>query len=286
LNTKISANTWISEKACAKINLALHVLGRRLDGYHELDSVVAFADFGDELRIRKSPTTTLTVLGPFARQVPAGSDNIVIKAHAVLGQILQLDLPNIEIELIKNLPVASGIGGGSADAAAYMRAMLRMLKKPVNETEIKSFARSLGADVPVCFYQTPCHMQGIGETISVLTINLPSAIVLVNPAKPCATPAVFAKLALSPGQNHGSKIDLENSPIWRNDLTAPALQVEPDIERVLESLLAEQCFSAARMSGSGATCFGLASNMALASAAAARLSVRNPNWWVKAAELL
>ncbi len=276
---------WIVEKACAKINLALHVLGRRDDGYHELDSVVAFAGFGDELKLRQAKHTTLRVTGPFAAEVPQGPENIIFKAISVLRDVLKFELPGFEIILEKNLPVASGVGGGSADAAATLRAILRLTAHKLSENQIQSLATSLGADVPVCFAQRSCHMQGIGEIIRPLMISLPKAIVLVNPQKPCSTQAVFAKLALTKGQSHLREIDIENSPMWRNDLTGPACSVEPEIGQVLQMLAAEQMFSAVRMSGSGATCFGLVSNLAAASAAAARLSVRNPGWWVRATEL-
>jgi 4-diphosphocytidyl-2-C-methyl-D-erythritol kinase len=277
---------WVTEKACAKINLALHVLGRRDDGYHELDSVVAFADFGDALKIRIATENSFEVVGPFASNVPMGAENIISKAQIVLGEILARSLPPVEIILEKNLPVSSGIGGGSADAAAYLRAMTRLLQVDLTAVQIKTLAKNLGADVPVCFTQRTCRMQGIGELISPLMIGLPRASVLINPLKPCSTQAVFKVLNLEKGQTLGEPIDLENSPAWRNDLTQSALSVEPTIAAVLQSLKNETSFSASRMSGSGATCFGLAANMATASAAAARLSVRNPGWWVRAAEIV
>ncbi len=279
-------NPWITEKACAKINLALHVLGKREDGYHELDSIIAFADFGDELQLREAAKTSLEISGAFANNIPSGDDNIILKAHSLLRQIVDVKIPKVEIRLQKNLPVAAGLGGGSADAAALVRALIRLINVELSTQQIQSLAKSLGADVPVCFYQTSCQMQGIGEIIRALPIHLPKAIVLINPLKPCSTHEVFAQLALKNGQHYFEKVDVENSPLWRNDLTTPAIAVEPDIKNVLSALEQEQCFLASRMSGSGATCFGLIDNIASASAAAARLSVRNPNWWVKAAELL
>jgi 4-diphosphocytidyl-2-C-methyl-D-erythritol kinase len=279
----------ISEKACAKINLALHVVGRHDDGYHELDSVVAFADYGDLLEISVADQLTLECTGRFASAVPAGSDNVVIKAWHVLHEILQhreIKLPPVHVKLEKNLPVASGIGGGSADAAAMLRGLLRIVNQELSIAEIKAMARSLGADVPVCFYQKSCHMQGIGETISTLTIALPRAIVLVNPLKPCSTAEVFRNLGLANGEMHGTALDIHNPPQWRNDLTQAALQVQTEIADVLKALNQEPSFSAVRMSGSGATCFGLSNSMAEANAAMARLSVKNPGWWVKASELL
>jgi 4-diphosphocytidyl-2-C-methyl-D-erythritol kinase len=279
----------ISEKACAKINLALHVLGRRDDGYHELDSIVVFADYGDLLEISVADQLTLECTGPFASAVPAGPDNIIIKAWHVLHETLQhreVKLPPVHVKLEKNLPVASGIGGGSADAAAMLRGLLRIVNQELSTADIKSLARSLGADVPACFYQKSCHMQGIGETISTLMIELPRAIVLVNPLKPCSTADVFCNLGLTDGQIYGAALDIDNPPLWRNDLTQAARQAQPEVADVLKALNQEPSFSAVRMSGSGATCFGLASSMAEANAAMARLSVKNPGWWVKASELL
>jgi 4-diphosphocytidyl-2-C-methyl-D-erythritol kinase len=279
----------ISERACAKINLALHVLGRRVDGYHELDSIVAFAKYGDELTIAEASELSLLVNGPFAAAIPNEADNIILKAWHVLHEILRLrkiDLPRVHVKLVKNLPVASGIGGGSADAAAMLRGLLRLLNVKLSAGEVAGLARALGADVPACFHQHPCRMQGIGEIISTLTISLPRAIVLVNPGQACSTTTVFGRLGLAKGQTHASALDIESPPHWRNDLTDAAIFVQPAISDVLIALKSEPAFSATRMSGSGATCFGLTSSMAEASAAAARLSVKNSGWWITAAELL
>ena len=280
---------WFFEKACAKINLALHVLGRGHDGYHQLDSVVAFADIADHIKLREAHSTSLTITGPFAAYVPAIQDNIIFKALHIARKLCGVQnksIPQLEIQLEKNLPIAAGIGGGSADAAAFLRALYRLLEITITPEQNRSLATSLGADVPVCFLQKSVRMQGIGEIISELTINLPAAIVLINPNLPSSTQAVFQKLGLVKGENYRNAIDIENPPDWRNDLTEAAIAVAPAITDVLAALKAEPSFTAVRMSGSGATCFGLVTNRATANAAAARLSVRNPNWWVKAASLL
>ena len=274
----------VTETAKAKINLALHVLGRRVDGYHELDSVVAFANISDELELIKSDQLNLNIIGPFAQYLTDGDDNIIIKAWHVLRGHFQ-NVPTVKITLTKNLPIASGIGGGSADAAAMLRGMLRLIGQKLSDAEITGFAKSLGADVPVCFHETACRMQGIGEIVTPLSVALPRAIVLINPSVPCSTAAVFTHLGLAKGQDHLSEIDLTSPLEWRNDLTGSALATQPAIGHVLKALQSEPAFTAVRMSGSGATCFGLVSSMAQASAAAARLSVKNPNWWVRAAEL-
>jgi 4-diphosphocytidyl-2-C-methyl-D-erythritol kinase len=278
----------VTEIAKAKINLALHVLGRRADGYHELDSIVAFASIGDELVITISDTLSLSCEGKFGSEVPGGAENIILKAWYHLAKIFaakNLALPPVHVALTKNLPVASGIGGGSADAAAMLRGLLRLTDQTLTEAEITALAKALGADVPVCFHELACQMQGIGEIITPLTIELPRAIVLINPLEPCSTASVFNNLALKPGQSHLAALDLHSPSDWRNDMTNAAITTQPIITQVLNALKTEPAFSAVRMSGSGATCFGLVGSIAQASAAAARLSVKNPGWWVRAAEL-
>lgn len=280
--------TSVTEIAKAKINLALHVLGRRVDGYHELDSVVAFADIGDRLIISMSDELSLNCAGDFGSEVPNDRENIILKAWHVLHKLFTtkaMVLPQVHVELTKNLPVASGIGGGSADAAAMLRGLLRLTRQNLSEVEITSFAKSLGADVPVCFRGHSCQMQGIGEIITPLSIELPRAIVLINPLLPCSTADVFTKLGLKTGQSHMMPLDLTSPGDWRNDMVDAAVATQPVIAQVIAALKDEPSFSATRMSGSGATCFGLTSSIAQASAAAARLSVKNPGWWVRAAEL-
>ncbi len=279
----------VTETAKSKINLALHVLGRRADGYHELDSVVAFADIGDQLTISISDKLSLTCKGLFGADLQSDSENIILKAWHVLDKLFAArnqKLPLVHVELTKNLPVASGIGGGSADAAAMLRGLLRLTNQTLDDAEILSLAKNLGADVPVCFHERSCRMQGIGEIITPLKVELPRAIVLANPLLPCSTAGVFTRLGLANGQAHHDSIQLDSPTDWRNDLTSSALVTQPAINDVLLALQSEPAFSSVRMSGSGATCFGLASSMAQASAAAARLSVKNPNWWVRAAELV
>jgi 4-diphosphocytidyl-2-C-methyl-D-erythritol kinase len=262
----------IVEKAPAKINLALHVLGRRADGYHELSSIVAFADVGDELNVSVSDRNQLVVSGPFAADVPVGDDNIIWKAWAILGAIFPL--PFVLVALTKNLPVASGIGGGSADAAAMLRGLLKLVDRALSAEQITSLARSLGADVPVCFYGKACQMQGIGETIRDLTYKIPTALVLVNPLVSCSTMAVFRAMGLKSGER--SSFDGNE---WRNDMTHAAVQVLPVIADVLQSLEASK-IGPVRMSGSGATCFAEAQNFGEAKKAAAELWAVHPNWWV------
>ncbi len=270
----------VREFAPAKINLALHVLGRRNDGYHELDSAVAFASVGDVLEIELAETTTLSVSGPFAAEVPVTADNLVLKAHAALAA--QFDVPNVAMRLTKNLPVASGIGGGSADAAAALRGLMRLADVRFDSETVQKIALSLGADVPVCLRGTACRMQGVGEIISDLKLLPAKAIVLVNPLQACGTADVFRKLGLKAGDVLGSALD-ENSPAtWRNDMTAAAIAVQPAIAEVLAAL---RDHPTSRMSGSGATCFALFETLEEAETVGRQLAVRHSNWWIAPALL-
>jgi 4-diphosphocytidyl-2-C-methyl-D-erythritol kinase len=275
--------TVLFEFAPAKVNLALHVLGRRGDGYHELDSIVVFADVGDTLAFRPARTTTLNIDGPFAGELSAQADNLVLKAVAALRA--RVSLPEVHITLTKNLPIASGIGGGSADAAATLRGLLRFANLHVPAPQLQAMALSLGADVPVCLQGQPCRMQGVGEKFSILPALPWKAIVLANPMQGCSTSSVFTQLGLAKGQNLGSPLDPQKPESWRNDLTASALKVLPGIADVLQALASEKSLSDVRMSGSGATCFGLAASLAEAQSCALRLSQRFPKWWIKAAPL-
>ena len=273
----------VEDWAAAKVNLSLHVLGRHADGYHELDSIVGFADIADRLTITRSHENRLSVSGPFAAEVPLGEDNIVWKTWRIINGLQAI--PKVLLQLEKNLPVASGIGGGSADAAAMLRGLLRLSQTKLDDSQIKTLARTLGADVPVCYYGKTCQMLGIGETIRTLNIKLPPAILLVNPRKPCETSAVFKAMGLQPGETNASAPSVLDHRNWQNDMTAAAISIQPVIADML-SALAKTNLQSVRMSGSGATCFGLADSLADAEAAAALVSAQYPHWWVKPARLL
>jgi 4-diphosphocytidyl-2-C-methyl-D-erythritol kinase len=288
--------TTVRVFAPAKINLTLHVVGRRADGYHLLDSLVTFADVGDELLV--SPGRgglTLTVRGPEAAGVPADSTNLALRAAAILagGQ-------GAAVELVKNLPAASGIGGGSADAAAALRAMMAL--KGIGRTALETReadlgARAaeilaLGADVPMCLFPRPLRARGIGERVD--AVALPAvAAVLVNPRLPVPTPEVFRALdrrdnAPMP-ERLASFADAAALAAWlggqRNDLEGAAIRVQPVIATVLAALGATAGCLLARMSGSGATCIGLYAGPAAAAQAAARIKGERPGWWVTEAML-
>ncbi|SOC16212.1 4-(cytidine 5'-diphospho)-2-C-methyl-D-erythritol kinase [Rhodobacter maris] len=263
--------------APAKVNLALHVTGQRADGYHLLDSLVAFAPAGDRLRLAPADAMALTVRGPESRGVPEGPENLVLKAAALYGPG-----PAAAIHLQKCLPAASGIGGGSSDAAAALRGMaaLRGVAPAAGAAVVK-----LGADVPMCLDPRPARTRGIGEELSPVTLPpLPS--VLVNPRVEVSTPAVFKALASkdnAPMDEIPAFANAADCIGWlarqRNDLQPAAVALAPVIAEVLGALEALPGCLLVRMSGSGATCFGLFESDEAAAAAQARLAAANPGWW-------
>lgn len=286
----------VIELAAAKVNLCLHVTGRRDDGYHVLDSMVVFADFGDELVLERAKEMSLDVCGPFADGLSADSDNLVLSAaRALVGADV-----TAKIRLTKNLPVASGIGGGSADAAAALRGVLALAgRHNYSNKDVHQLAIGLGADVPACLVSQVLRMSGIGEKIDKLPPLPTVPAILVNPLVSVLTGPVFAELGISAGaSSRGAPISgslangfrsVETLASWlqhqRNDLEAPAIKLVPAISEVLSKILDQNDCLLARMSGSGATCFGLFSAKEQAVQAADALSRTNPDWWVKATSL-
>ena len=264
------------ELARAKVNLNLHVLGRRQDGYHSLSSIVAFADVGDRLALTAAQQNQLAVSGPFAQDVPV-DDNIVWKAWRYLGEILAL--PPVSVRLKKNLPVGAGLGGGSADAAAMMRELLRLVGGALRDDQVRDMARRIGADVPVCFHSQACVMQGIGEEITPFSKTLPPALVLVNPMVGTSTAEVFAALNIKPGTHNAA-----GNATWRNDMTDAAIGLQPAIGEVLAAF-AQTSLASPLMSGSGSTCFAVARNYSHAARQAAIMARKHPQWWIKAGRL-
>lgn len=287
----------VREVARAKVNLALHIVGRRADGYHLLDSLVVFPSIGDRIDASPRPDGrfALTVTGPFAGALTAGPDNLVLKAAQALGAVCSATEPpcGADIALDKCLPVASGIGGGSADAAGTLRALCRLWDRSPGAAALQRIAAALGADVPMCLDQLPARAQGIGERLTPLPALPAAGIVLVNPGVPVSTPAVFGALAgrdnppLPPLPDRFT--DLAALAGWlataRNDLEAPALSVAPAIADVLAALGASDGCRFARMSGSGATCFGLFADAARARRAADEIARRRPGWWTAAGSI-
>ena len=276
----------LRQRAHAKINLALHITGRRGDGYHELDSIVAFAGVADVLTISPAGQLATGLSGPFAIELPSGDENIVLKAWRLLADFAGTVLP-VAFHLEKNLPVAAGIGGGSADAAATLRGLVQYFNLSISPPELHELALKLGADVPVCLIQKTCRMRGIGEIVCPVDIKLPPAVVLVNPRTPSPTSKVFDALGLTRGQNFAAAIeDVNDFKSWRNDLTAAAAKIHPEIFQVIDVLKSQPGISCARMSGSGATCFGLAESPEQARNVALTVSKNHPSWWVVATILL
>lgn len=266
------------ELARAKVNLALHVTGRRTDGYHALDSLVVFPRIGDLLTARPADELTLAVVGRFGAGLSAGEDNLVMRAARLIGPG-----SGVALTLDKALPVASGIGGGSADAAAALRLLARRWRRPLPD------ALTLGADVPACVASVACRMRGIGERLD--AVALPGfSLALVNPGVPLATGAVFAGLEgrfAAPMVPPPGFADARALAAWlaacRNDLEAPAMVLAPPVADALAALAAAPGCLLARMSGSGATCFGIFVDEQDAGAAAAEIGRAQPGWWTAAA---
>ncbi|MGI9352567.1 MAG: 4-(cytidine 5'-diphospho)-2-C-methyl-D-erythritol kinase [Rhizobiaceae bacterium] len=277
----------IERIAPAKVNLALHVIGQRDDGYHLLDSLVVFTSIGDTIRIEKSRNTDalieVSANGPFSHFVPNGDGNLVKQVASRLyeteKQAGRTPEP-VSITLVKNLPVASGIGGGSADAAATLLGLKEFWGI---QADLKPIATAIGADVAMCLHSRPLRAQGIGEIITPLSQDKPFNLVLVNPGVEVSTPEVFNALA---DKNNAplAEVEIDRLPGiqgmtgMRNDLQNAALSIRPEIGNVLSSI-GETDALFARMSGSGATCFGIYATFSEATAACADIGSRNPQWW-------
>lgn len=268
----------INQRACAKINLCLHLTGQRDDGYHLLDSLVVFADVGDHISVAPADEFALTIAGPFGAGLDADEDNLAAKAARIYPD------HTVHITLEKNLPVASGIGGGSADAAAVLRAMADM-----TGTDLPTdLGLTLGADVPVCVHGSACRMQGIGEDISAIDTLPPLNAVLVWPDVAVSTGAVFQAIA---HKDNEAMPKVPSQPLTfhqtiaflkttRNDMQNAAMQIAPAISDALDELQ-NSGVAFARMSGSGATCFGLYETADMAANAAQTIAQNHPNWWVQ-----
>lgn len=278
----------ISEAAPAKVNLALHVTGRRADGYHLLDTLVVFTGAGDRIRVMPAAADGFTVAGPFGPDVPADGANLVLKARDLLRGIAGGRAFPVSVELEKDLPVASGVGGGSSDAAAALRALARLWDVPLSAVELANAALRLGADLPMCLAARTLRAQGIGETLTPAA-GLPALdMVLVNPGVAVATPAVFGQLRSRDNPPLGplpAAAGFAALAGWlaaaRNDLEAPAVAVAPQIATVLAALR-QSGAALARMSGSGATCFGLYPSPQDAARAAEKIAAGQPSWYVRA----
>jgi 4-diphosphocytidyl-2-C-methyl-D-erythritol kinase len=286
----------IRERAKAKVNLTLHVKGRRPDGYHEIESLVAFADTHDELLFERGASDSLTVIGPFAGAID--SENLVLKAKRAACEWLGVDCTG-RYTLTKNLPVAAGLGGGSSDAAAAIRIVARSRMLPADRLDaFAPNAAKIGADVPVCLRQQAALMRGIGERIERIDHGGSLPALLVNPGVPLPTKDVFRALK-APAYEERDAEQLQplafdwNDPAkaanalseGRNDLERPAIGLQPLIADVLDALRSLDGCLLARLSGSGPTCFGLFSSRMQAEEAERRLRALRPGWWVVATAL-
>jgi 4-diphosphocytidyl-2-C-methyl-D-erythritol kinase len=284
----------LAEPAPAKVNLTLRVLAKRADGYHELESLVVFAGVGDRLSLSPGASLALDVAGPTAAASGSISDNLVVRAaNALAARVEGLRLGRFSLR--KELPVAAGLGGGSADAAAALRLLARSNGLPRGDRRLIEAARATGADVPVCLDPGSRVMRGIGEILSE-PLDLPALpAVLVNPGVAVPTKEVFAKLALAPGERRAeprpAALDktsrdalLEYVAMDANDLEPAAISLQPVIADVLAELKRRPGCLLARMSGSGATCFGLFDSPQTAAVAAETLAAAHATWWIRATE--
>lgn len=288
----------ISEAAPAKVNLTLHVAAPAASGLHPLASLVVFASgAGDWLEAVPADSLSLQITGPFAAGLDAGESNLVMRAARALAQQAGLTSAGAQLILDKRLPVASGIGGGSADAAAALRALNRLWNLGATPADLEAVAAQLGSDVPACVQARTCWMEGMGELLRPGPVLPPLPALLVNPNEPCPTGAVYAAYDAT-----GRFGDLRHGELpaaaatgvpaftaWlagtRNDLEAPAVARVPAIGRCLAALGRCEGALLARMSGSGATCFAIFPTAQLRDRAAAGLARQEPGWWIKATEL-
>ena len=275
-------------RACpAKINLYLHVVGTRPDGFHDLDSLIAFTGFGDEVDVAAADDLSLRVVGPFADAVPRSEENLVLRAAKAIREAAKV-AAGAEITLTKNIPVAAGLGGGSADAAAALHALNELWQAGVTDQELSAIAGSLGADVPVCLVSEPRQVAGRGDEMRPAPVLPPCHLVLANPGVPLATAEVFARYS-GPGSGTAPlqepladvKSLAQALSARQNDLEDAAQSLVPEIGNVLQALRAPPGCLLARMSGSGATCFALYEDASGAEAAAAATRKVNSDWWVE-----
>jgi len=295
-----SSASALVEDGRAKVNLTLRVVGRRVDGYHDLESVVAFADCADRLSLTIGPELQLDTIGPLAQACGVPADNLVLKAARLLGErVTGLKVGRFTLD--KVLPVAAGIGGGSADAAAALRLLARANGLSIDDPRLVEVAKLTGADVPVCLASRACVMTGVGETLLPLALpSLPCA--LVNPRVPVATKDVFEGLGLRNGELLVGVTDVIRAINWptdgaspgdwiealaggTNDLERPAIGIQPLIGDVLSALRAADGARLVRMSGSGATCFAIFDDAAAAQTASQTIQTAHPQWWVHAGTL-
>jgi 4-diphosphocytidyl-2-C-methyl-D-erythritol kinase len=285
----------LAAPAPAKVNLTLRILGRRADGYHELESLVAFAGCGDHLAFCAGPQLELAVSGPTAGQSGAVADNLVLRAAKALAARIS-DLSLGRFTLTKQLPAGAGLGGGSADAAAALRLLAQANHLALDDGRLLDAARATGADVPVCLDSRPRMMCGIGDILSA-PVSLPKfGIIIVHPGVAMPTAPVFAALGLRHGEQCPARPASAAVPderdallLWladeRNDLEAPAISIAPAVAEALRMIGTLPGCRLARMSGSGSACFGLFDDEGVAATGAGRLAKAQTGWWVRASAI-
>jgi 4-diphosphocytidyl-2-C-methyl-D-erythritol kinase len=282
-----------STVATAKVNLTLRIFGRRDDGYHELESLVAFAPFGDRLTLRLDRALDLKVSGPMAAGAGPLADNLAMRAARALAERIE-GLRLGHFALVKRLPSGAGLGGGSADAAAALRLLAKVNRLALEDPRVQDAARATGADVPVCLDPRPRIMRGIGEVLSAPLVLPKLGILIVHPGLPLPTGSVFKALGLAPGEQLAARSPAlppsaakrDALLAWlateRNDLESAAISIAPQIADVLGAIGGLAGCRLARMSGSGSSCFGLFDSARMATAAAKRLAPAHRSWWVRA----
>ena len=281
----------ICEAARAKVNLTLHMKGKRRDGYHELESLVVFADVSDELVFTPASEDRLSLEGPFAGLVDG--ENLVLKAKRAFASWLGVTVSG-DFLLKKNIPVAAGLGGGSSDAAATIRALLKAYDRAEDTKTFIRQSAAIGADVPVCLQDSAAWMCGLGERVTPVSGLTPLPALLVNPGIKLSTAAVFKTLNAKPLQAEEAEAppsfpgwrNPREAAVWlnegRNDLEAPAIALEPAVKKVLDALRRLDDCMLSRLSGSGPTCFGIFLSQDAAAEAASEMRRSYPNWWVQA----
>ena len=280
----------LSALAPAKVNLFLHVGPVDADGYHPLASLVAFADVGDGLTVAPAPRLSLDVSGPFASGLEDGQgDNLVLRALTALGRAAGIGDPPLAVRLDKRLPIAAGLGGGSSDAGAALKLARDALGLALDDDTLARIAAEIGADGPMCLHARTAWAEGRGDVLTFEPRLPPLHAVLVNPGVPSPTGAVYRAYDAGPSaaaDRPAPPADWSVSVVidWlahqRNDLQAPAVGLSPAIGQALSAVAATPGVALARMSGSGATVFGLCSDQAAARDAARRIAADHPQWWV------
>ena len=288
---------WISENqiavhAAAKINLYLQITGVRHDGYHKLDSLVGFTNFGDRISVKKGRDITLNIEGPYRDSLyPINDQNLVLCAAKVLASEIGFH-GGASITLDKRLPVSSGLGGGSADAAATLHALNELWGGGISDEALAKIGLRLGADVPACLLSETLLMSGVGETVHPVETSLDFGVLLINPGIPISTPYVFKQRDGSFSISVNEEVPLNREDFCsflrtkKNDLQDTVIELEPQIAIVLDAISAQVGCRLSRMSGSGATCFGIFNSEAAAISAAYTVSSEHTDWWVQGTRFL